>query len=302
MIVLALSWSGLAQAQGVSARFGNLTAIYRADFEARVEVDDPVGAVAAVEVLMRPQREIGEEEPWLTAKAQLEKPGWWLGTFTSTTVWKGAEPRYLEVKARILGRRGGILIELGVLEPLLVEVITKPEAVARARLFSRYNEPEEEAAFTLIGYVGLEGRAGSSARGRLYIGAGGALSARTELLAFVSVGPAFSKPALLQSSGPLTLGFDLAFRLYTRAPQNHSWTLFLEPFGTADLRLPGVDVGAGLRVGAGLMVGDEVALEASLGGAGLAFRVADPDGNPVEGGFSGGLRLAIRLGGGSTEP
>lgn len=290
-----LAGSPAASAQGISARFGNMVATYREDFSPRIEIEDRVGVVDRV--LFEARAEGAEN--WHQAEARPTGRGsWWQGTFTSTSVWGArGEPRFLQVRAKILGRRGGVLLAPGMIEPLRVEVLTKPEVEARERVLRSYAEGGEEDLFTLTGYVGTEGRAGSGARARLVIGAGGSLSELLELAFYVSVGPAFERPSVVTGGGPLVLGFEAALRVFTRSPARNDLTLFVEPLGQVDLRLPGVDPGAGLRGGLSYQLGGSLAVELSAGGAVVFFRAIEPNDPGVEVGFTGGLRLVLRFGG-----
>lgn len=284
-----------ASAQGISARFGNMVATYREDFSPRIEIEDRVGVVGRVLLEVRAEG----QARWRRVEAEpTGKGSWWEGTFTSTTVWTTPkEPRFLQVRAQILGRRGGVLLAPGAQEPLLVEVLTKPEVEARERVFKRHAPDAEEDLFSLTGYVGAEGRAGSGARARLVIGAGGSLTELLELAFYVSVGPAFARPDVVPGGGPLVLGFEGTLRAFTRSPAKNVLTLFVEPVVQVDLRLPGVDPGAGLRGGLSYQLGGSLAAELSAGGAVVFFRAVEPNDPGVEVGFTGGLRLALRFGG-----
>ncbi len=289
-LLLVLAAAPPAQAQGISARFGNLVATLGEDFSARIEVADPIGVVDRVLLEARPRG----EARWRRAEAVRTGSGdWWLGTFTSTAIWSAAEaPELLELRAKVFGQRGGVLLDVGAADPLEVPVLTKPEVEERERVFRAYArgpEQEEEGLFWLTGYVGTEGRVNSSARARLVIGAGGSLTDLVELIFFVSIGPAFSPPAELESGGPIVLGPEAAVRIFTRPPSQYDLALFIEPNLQVDLRFPGVDPGVGLRGGLSYRAGTDIAVEISLGGAALWIA---PDV-----GFAGTLRLALRFGG-----
>jgi hypothetical protein len=298
-LMVSLGVASDAFAQGISARFGNLVATYREDFVARIEVIDEVGVVDRVVLEARAEGQPG----WARAEAARTGRGaWWIGTFTSTSVYPPGqrEPELLELRAKILGARGGILLELGGIEPLFVEVLTKPEVEARERVFRIHSkEPDDDGdeLSWLTGYVGVDGRAGSSARARVVIGAGGSITETLELILCFSVGPTFSRPQVLQAGGPLVLGAETALRVFTRSPARHALTLFLEPVLLVDIRFPGVDPGAGLRGGLSYQFGGELSFEASLGGAAFLFRAIEPMDPGVEVGFSGGVRLQLRFGG-----
>jgi hypothetical protein len=293
--LLALSHAGRADARGLAARLGDAPATAGDDYTATLDVEDPHGLVARVELAISAQ----EGEAWLTATATRTQARW-SATFPASALYPGRErPAQLLLRARVFGPRGGLLLALGEPDPMPVEVETRAEAVLRRRLEARYRadvgDAPEDDVFTLNGCVGTEVRAGAAARARAVIGAGGALSARSELWVYVVVGPAFAAPAELAGGGPLSLGFEAAWRGFARAPSAGPWTTFAEGFVTADLRLPGLDAGGGARVGALLRLGRGVAVEGSLFGAVLAWRAADPDGREAVPAAVGGLRVALRL-------
>lgn len=296
----------LAQAQagrpGISARFVPLAATIGEELRVRLEVDDPTETIQSATLeLLRDER-----EDWLRRPA-LRRPGpgvtsSWEGTFTSTTVWNPGglgvrQPERLLLRARLYGRRGGLILTLGELDPLEVDVLTPKESEARARVLTA--EAPEEGGLTLVGYAGADARAGSSARIRGVIGVGGDLSPHLELLFFVLVGPKGAPPSRLEEGGPLVLGFEGSLRTFTRPPGRGLWTLFLEPFLGADLRFPGFDPGAGLRAGLQYPLGRLVELEVAVGGAIYLYSVGGAD--PFVG-ASGGLRLGLRFGGEREAP
>ena len=274
-------------AQGISARFGDDPAIIGRDVELRVEVDDPLGIAAAVEIDLR--RPTG---PWWTQRAVRTAPGhrWWTATFSSTAVWPSVEPGQLEARARIYGRRGGILLVLGDLEPVEIPAISGAEARRRAEILAS-GEPSRFA-----GYVGALTRLNSSARARAYLGFGGMATPRVELIGVVSLGPAFDRPKATGGGGPILLGGEAAARLYTRPLRAHEWNLFVTPFAGADVRFPGLDAGAGVRIGIGWRLKNEVSLEAMLGGAAVRFGLVATDDDRPKFGFVGGVRIGVRLG------
>ena len=284
-----------ASAQGISARFGNDAAVIGRDVVIRVEVSDPVQAVARVEVDLQ----AAGSDDWTTKNAVADPTGrdptWWHATFTSTTVWTPRPPALFKARARLYGERGGLLLELGSIEPLTVDVITAAESVERARVLGS-DRARAEAELPFAGYLGIDGRAGTGARARAYLGFGGPVTPRLELIGFVSLGPAFARPDRAGGGGPVTLGAELAVRGYTRPLGADSWTLFAAPYGTVDLRFSGVDAGGGVRVGVNWIVRSELSVELSLGGAAVAFGLSEADGDDPGLGFVGGLRLGLRLG------
>lgn len=287
--------SGSASAEGISARFGNDAAVVGRDVIVRVEVTDPIGAVARVEVDLRP---LGEGR-WTTASAARQDATnpddpWWRATFTSTTVWTEPPPAALQARARVYGARGGLLLALGDIEPLSIEVVTPTQFARRERAFGSADDGADTLAFA--GYLGADGRAASSARARVYLGFGTPLARIAELIVYVTLGPAFERPEATAGGGPVVLGTELAARIYTRPLSSASWSLFAAPYGTADIRFPGVDAGGGLRAGAVFVVRSELSIELSLAGAVLAQAVSKADEDDPGVGFVGGLRIGLRLG------
>jgi hypothetical protein len=295
-VALLLFMGGPAAAQGVSARFANDAATVGRDVEVHLEVDDAAGVVARVQLeLRRP-----DQATWTATAAAARPDGGWVATFPAQEVWgAGPVPGHLELRALLYGRRGGLLMVLGELDPFEMDALPPALAEARRRALTRPEAAAQEDVgaerFPLAGYVGLEGRLGSSARARAFIGAGGGISARVELLGRVVVGPAFAEPDDLAGGGPLALGFEAGARVYAR-PLGEVWNLFGEPTAAVDLRLPGVDLGAGLRAGAQWWISPEVAAELTLGGAAMLFGASPAEGEARHGGFSGGLRLGVRFG------
>lgn len=302
LVVLALSVPNAALAAGISARFGDVVATIGRDVVVRVDVQDDKRITKRVRVELRRD---GDSD-WTRVEATPPSGGqrWWIATFTSTTVWneggiRASQPEHVQLRAFLYGARGGVLLVIGDIDPLTLDVLSPPETEARERALAVYDRPADDDLLTLTGYVGTEGRAGSSARARLFIGVGGSITTNVELLVYVGVGPAFAEPTVFEGGGPLVLGFDAALRFFARAPHLYRWSPFVEPFATVDVRLPGVDPGGGARVGVLYRLSTEIAAELSLGGAVMAFNAGgEPD---VELGASGMLRLAIRFGGETEE-
>lgn len=284
----------VAWGQGVSARFGSTVATFGEDFEVRVEVGDSIGAIDRIEVDVRTPDSLD----WITRNAdRTERAGWWSATFTSTTVWKNkrTQPDTVELRARLLGRRGGVILMLGEIEPLEVRVLTAPEVAMLQRKLRLYDvESGDESDTQLSGYVGFEGSLGSGSAGRLFIGLSGPVGARGELGGFVSVGPKLLAPDFLTDGGPIVLGFELAGRLYTQAIGRHGYAPYAELFARSDARFPGLDAGAGLRVGASVRLTADVDFDVSLGGAAIGYELT---GDSKEFGFAGMVRAAVRFGG-----
>ncbi len=234
---------------------------------------------------------------WSSRRAEaIDMNGMYEATFTSTIVPNS--PGRMEIRARIVGTREGTLLELGDDEPLLVEVLSAPEAKKQAELFAPLKKASDESDLGLIGWVGTEARAGSSARIRASIGLGLRVGKYSEALAHVTVGPAFSRPALLEGGGPMVLGIEGGFRVFTKDVRLELWSPFIEVAAGADLRLPGVDPTLGLRGGLTLNASADVAVDVSIGGMFIVYRALDPEDRSAVGGASGGLRLEARFGGG----
>lgn len=326
-LLLALAAPGLAQAQGLSARFSNQVATLGAPLDVEVLVEDPIRAVDRVKVELRRADDATWTATTAATRADSGSTRTWVARYDAAALWpadRGA-PKSLELRALLYGRRGGLLLVIGEIEPFEMDVLTPDRAAMRARALERPAETPGEPttgadAFSLAGYVGAEGRLGSSARARAFIGAGGAIADTLELLGVVVVGPTFAEPADLSGGGPFALGFELALRAYVdpledkasearsgpegredgsgrRRPQKpKDWNLFAQPFLTGEARLPGFDAGGGLRAGALYWVSNEVAVEASLGGALMGFGLVTPEGETKNLGFSGGLRVGVRFG------
>ncbi|MCC7385887.1 MAG: hypothetical protein IT384_28820 [Deltaproteobacteria bacterium] len=274
-----------ARAAGVAARFQSFPAVEGRPLDARLEIEDETGAVERVEVELRSEGGVA----WHTMTASRTTALEWQVRFPVELIPRAGQK--VELRAVLLGARGGLLLELGADEPFALEVKSPAHARAEARLLTRAGE--EEAGFALIGYVGADARAGSSARARAAIAIGLALGGTEELLATVSVGPAFARPALLESGGPLVLGVELALRGYVRAPSQTRWAPFGEVLASADLRLPGFDPGGGLRAGISYGLGTDTRVELSVGGAAVVFGAA---GEPSAAfGVAGGVRLMLRF-------
>ncbi|MCA9554675.1 MAG: hypothetical protein KC933_31890 [Myxococcales bacterium] len=295
LAALAVLIGGTAAAQGVSARFGNDVATIGRPVEVNLEVEDPAGVVDRVRVELRR----ADQATWTATAAVDLGEGQWQARFPADVWGAGEAPGHLELRALMYGRRGGLLMVLGELEPFEMDALPPALAEAREKALTRASAAPPEVvgadSFSLAGYVGVEGRLGSSARARAFIGAGGGVTDHVELLGRVVVGPAFAEPDDLAGGGPLALAFEAGARLYVH-PLGSAWNLFAEPCGAVELRLPGVDAGAGLRAGAMLWISPEVAVDVSLGGLVMAMALSPAEGEDTHLGFMGGLRLGIRFG------
>jgi hypothetical protein len=298
----------LVAAQGLSGRIGHVLAVEGQDLVVRVEIEDPSCAKARSSACLSDMigqvlvdvRPLGSLDWHTRAAVPEEASGWWRATFTSSVVPErpdDAHPARLEIKARVLGPRRGLMLEIGADEPLEAEVMKAREARALEQVLTRNVERDEGAeAFELVGHVGTDARAGTSGRIRAFVGVGGRPSARTEIVVSTSVAPQFAKPTRLEGGGPILLGFEGGMRFYARDPGRDTIALFLEPDVSVDLRFPGVDPGIGMRAGAAIRISSDIAAEAALGGSFVAFRSFDSAHSTV-GGATGGLRVALRFGG-----
>lgn len=298
--LLCLAAPAEALAQGLSARFSNQVATLGAPLTVVVEVDDPNRVVHRVQVeLRRP-----DAVTWTATAAhpRPDDPQRWEARLEAEALWPrdAPAPETLELRALLYGRRGGLLMVLGELDPFVMDVMTPARAAARRRALRGPGRAEAARTgaddFTLAGYVGAEGRLGSSARARGFIGAGGPVGRALELRGVVTVGPNFAEPGDRAGGGAVTLGFELGLRAYVQPLADEAWNLFAAPFAAAEVRLPGFDAGGGLRAGVLYWVSTEVAVEAALGGAVMVFGAVAPDGEQTDVGFSGGVRVGVRFG------
>jgi hypothetical protein len=280
----------------LSARFLPADATIGRDLVLQIEVDDAAEVIQRAEVEILKDERAGWTKQGATRSAGLHGIATWSTTFTSTTVWEqsGRQPERILVRAKLYGRRGGLILSLGELDPLEVDVLSPSESEARARIFKPVEAETNE--FRVVGYAGGEVKAGTASRLRGVIGVGGGITPRLEVLAYVSVGPSFNEPRGLADGGPLTLGFELSLRAFTRRPGAGELSLFAEPFAMIDLRLPGVDPGVGLRAGVQIPLGRLVELEAAIGGA-MTYFTIDPTSDASQVGFTGGARFGLRFGG-----
>lgn len=285
-----------AQAQGVSARFSNQVAIQGQDVEVEVLLEDPAQVVTRIQVELRRPTDATWTATTAAATASRER---WVSTFPASIVWASPPADTLEVRALLYGRRGGLILVVGELEPFEMDALPPALAEARRRALTR---PHSDAPATgadtvpIAGYVGVGARMGSTARARVFIGAGGPLGDTLELRGLILVGPSFSEPQERAGGGPFVLGVELDLRAYVCALSASTWNLFAQPFLGVDLRLPGVDLVGGLRAGGLYWISQEVALEASLGGGPVVFGLSAPAGERTALGFSGGLQLGVRFG------
>lgn len=289
----------LAQAQGVSARFSNQAATQGLPLRVDVEVEDPSGVVTRVMVEIR----LENQATWTSTLAQPHEAGRWSAQFSATQLWpEGRAPaEVLELRALLYAKRGGLVMVLGEIEPFQMDALPPALAAARQQALGRAQvrtNPDEATGSTgsLAGYVGTEGRLGSSARARVFIAAGGPLSDTLELRGMVLVGPTFSEPRGRTGGGPVMLGFELGLRAYARPLGAAAWNLFAQPVVGLDVRLPGLDVLGGLRAGALYWIDKELAVEASLGGGLSLFGAISPEGETSAFGFTAGLQVGVRFG------
>lgn len=281
------------RAWALAARFGDPVTVRGQDVVVRVEVLDDPGVVARVKVeLRRP------EGAWMAAEAQ-RAGRWWAAVFPGSEVWADEWPDSLEARAAAFGKRGGVVLEIGVDEPLEIDVLTPERAAQRARDLQRTEsrlrrELEEGDVWALAGLVGTQARLADRARIRALLGLSAPLNAATTLVFRVSVGPAFSPPADLDG-GVLGLGLEAGLRVRNQPPRPGRWSTFAGPRIGTELRLPGVDGFVGAEAGTHFGLSSQAALELSLVGSALLLHLVD-DPEPIDLGFSGGLRVGLRLG------
>ena len=280
--------AGAAQ-PGLSARFGWIRAVAGVDLRVPIAIDDGYGAVRRVTIELRAEG----TTTWSAVEAQpprsVDEP--WVGVFPAALL--PPPPSWIELRASVLGGRGGLLLDLGGDSPYVVEVLT-PTRAKRDDLLLR-GASGGESALDLIGNVGLEARVASSARLRIYLGGSAGLGSHTELLLGVTVGPAFARPSQLSGGGPLVLGAELALRGYGRSPDGPGLAPYAELYGGGDLRLPGFDPYAGLRLGLTIRLNEATSLDLAAGGAVIVFRAAGDEQDPLPG-FTGSLRIGMRFG------
>lgn len=275
---------------GLSARLVPVRAVEGEPVPVVVEVTDAAGVVGGVRVEVRTS-----SDTWVAAEAERdEAPGRWRAELAAGLVPRAG--RELALRASILGARGGLLLDLGFDEPMTVTVASAEAARTQDRVLRQASTRQGGPLDRLVAYVGLEGRAGSGARARVVVAVGIALSSTQELTLGVAVGPAFARPAALAEGGPLVLGVESAWRVFTDEPRFATWAPFFELGVSADARLPGFDPGLAARVGFSVDLGLDTRLDLAVGGGPVVF-AAD---TAAELGFVGGGRLTLRFGG-STE-
>jgi len=267
-----------ASAQGIAARFVDTWATRGEPVTVAAEIDDPLGIVDRVAF------DLAVDGVWVETSTVRGAP--WAATFSADRVWP-FEPARLAVRARLLGKRGGTLLELGVPFPKPLEILTPAASARRRKDMTRIREPE---SFPVVVGLAAEGRAGSASRTRFHLAILGPVARRTELKLGLSVGPSFAEPDALSGGGPLVLGSELGVRV--SAPT----TFFVDAVATADVRFPGFDPGGAIYLGARGPWG-QVGWELSAGGGSL---VADVTGD-ADAVFFGLVRLGVRFGSTDSE-
>ncbi len=277
---------------GLSARLVPLRAVEGEPMPVIVEVDDRARAVGAVRIETRTAT-----GAWVAVDAEQDDvEGRWRAVVPALLVPPaGGE---VAIRATILGARGGLLLDLGFDEPMTARVSSASSAAVEDRVLRAASTRDGSPLDRLVAYVGAEGRVGSGARARIVLAVGVALTAQQELTAGVSLGPAFSRPVELSEGGPIVLGVEVGWRVFTQEPRFLSFAPFFEVGAAADLRLPGFDPGLAARVGASVDLGLETRLDLALGG-GPVLRAATEDASV---GFAGGGRMTLRFGGGGAPP
>lgn len=279
-----------AGAASVAARLAPPHVIENEALVIRVIADDPDDLVGRVVVYTRREG----AKTWTSTNARQTGTSWAAQIDASLIPAAG---KVLEIKAELFGHREGLLLVLGGEEPFEALVLTKAFGERQRRdLEGALRTVEgDDSDEVLVGFVGAEGRAGSAARARAVVGAGLLLGSTIELLFAVGIGPAFARPALLATGGPMILAPEVALRGYaSRVLGARSWTPFAELVAGTDLRFPGVDPSLGARVGATLHIATDVSFDASIGGAFVAYRAID-EGSSTVGGATGGIRLSLRF-------
>lgn len=272
---------------GLAARFRPLIAREASPLVIEVEVDDPMGASASAVVEIK-SKDRGE---WASFTAE---PTDVSGVYRCTAQLSPppVAGELVLIRARVLGARGGILLELGQDEALEVEILSDARYLEAEKLLTR--KVESEGKLDLIAYVGVEGRLGSGARARGVVSIGARLSAKQELVLGVAVGPAFERPSSLSAGGPIVLGVEAAYRAYTVVPLLSGFAPFVDVVLSSDFRLPGFDPELGARLSISIDLSLDTRLDLALGGAAQIFNAAG--GGETTLGFSGGLRTTLRFG------
>jgi hypothetical protein len=267
-------------APGIAVRLVDTWATRGEPLRVEAIVDDPVGVVDRIAF------ELARDGEWVATATATGAP--WTATFVADVIWPHA-PQRLELRARALGRRGGVLLDVGRPFPLELDILDPVAAAERRRDLTAASSEEEPFPVT-VG-VALEGRVGSAARTRVHLAVLGPVSSAVELKLGLSVGPSFAEPAALDGGGPLVFGAELGARLSA----DPRW--FADLVATADARFPGFDPGGALFVGARGPWGP-VGWEVSAGGGALAAGVDDTP----EAVFFGALRVGVRFGSTSEGP
>lgn len=267
-----------AFAQGIAARLVDTWATRGEPVIVEAEIDDPIAVVDRVVFELAVDGRV--------RTATVTSPPW-VAVFPAASVWPFG-PERLELSAKLLGRRGGILLGLGVPFRKDLEILNPAESTQRRRDFARATQPED--AFPVGVVVAAEGRFGSAARARAHVAILGPVSRRVELKLGLSTGPSFAEPAAQSGGGPLVLGTELGARVTATR------STFVDALATADVRFPGFDPGGALFVGVrGPWAG--VGWEIAAGGGALAAN-ADAGAEAV---FFGAVRAGVRFGSTGSE-
>lgn len=262
-----------AFARGISARFVDTWATRGEPIIIEARIEDQIGVVDHVEF------ELSIDDRRVRTATVASAP--WSATFASEAVWP-FDPERLEVRARLFGRRGGLLLGLGVPFGYSLEILEPAQSAQRRRDFA---PPPEEGPFPVVVVLAAEARAGSASRTRAHVAVLGPVHPRAQLKLALSVGPSFAEPDVLAGGGPLVLGAELGARfLATRRA-------FVDAVATADLRFPGFDPGGAVFVGLHGPWGG-IGWEVSAGGGALAANATDD----VDAVFFGAVRAGVRFG------
>lgn len=289
MALLGLAGPARAAPAGPSAQLLEPTPEAGRDLEVTLRLEDPAQTVTAATVEARR----AGTETWRRYAAE-RRAGDFVARIPAAHLPSIGE--LVELRAELFGKRGGLLFELGHDEPVRARVRSAPEAREEDRVFgarAAATTPSPEARTGVSALVAVDTRLNSRARLRAALGVSFTLTAWAELGLFLSVGPSFAAPPPVPAGGPVVVGAELGFRAWARRGSDRLG-LYLEPFGGADLRLPGFDPYGGLRVGALVPLQPTLALDLGLGGSASAVNVLGVDESP-ELAFGAQLRIGVRF-------
>jgi hypothetical protein len=288
LLVLA---SGPAQARpGISARFAPMQAVESEALSVRIEVSDPLNVIQRVQVFVSV---LGQAEESSYSAHSTPKSGpsqIWSATVPANRLPAALSTIYL--RAHLMTKRGGLILTLGAPERFDLQVLSAARARKEKAVFKRLGN-ELQGDFPFVGGLGLELKAGSSARARALVSGSAKSGQRWEMGLKVSVGPNFLEPSVLNQSGPLVIGFEFSGRRRIPSRPLLGVDVFAEIYANLDLRLPGIDPHAGIRFGLSHAFAGEARVDLAFGGGPTWFDAAN-DQNFW--GFSGGLQSILWFG------